>query len=109
MKNKIFYRILIIGAGFVIVLVVFYFIENLWQGTILSRIISPGTSEYYGSFTGGPCQNTNDCFISGCNSEICQSRAEETIASICIYPDKPTPLELGYICGCVNQGCKWVR
>lgn len=66
-------------------------------------------SEYYGSSTYGPCQANNDCLISGCNLEICQSKAEETLVSICILPDKPLPPQLGYKCQCVAQKCQWAK
>ena len=65
--------------------------------------------EYYGSSTYGQCQTDNDCYISGCNSEICQSKAEEPIASICILPDKPTPMQLNYGCKCIDQKCQWSK
>ncbi len=68
-----------------------------------------GPEEYYGSSTYGQCQTGNDCYISGCNSEICQSKAEELLYSICILPDKPTPKQLNYGCKCVNQKCQWSK
>jgi len=64
---------------------------------------------YYGFSTSGYCSFDSDCFISGCNSEICQSKYEEPKFSICILPDKPTPLQLGYHCGCVLNKCQWIR
>jgi eight-cysteine-cluster-containing protein len=80
-------------------------------------IVIPPTEEmipeeergYYGFSTFGPCQNDNDCFASGCNSEICQSRAEEPMVSICIVPDRPTPPQLGYGCGCYLSECQWIQ
>jgi eight-cysteine-cluster-containing protein len=98
MKNKkLFYGILI-----VVILVV--------AGIGLFLEIIPGEErEYYGFSTFGQCENDNDCFISGCNAEICQSRAEEQIVSICILPDKPTPQQIGYRCNCYNKKCQWAR
>ena len=95
MKNKkLFYGILI-----VVVLVV------AGIGLFLAR----APKEYYGSSTFGQCQNDNDCLISGCNREICQSRFEEEMASICILPDRPTPPQLGYGCRCHLNQCQWRR
>lgn len=65
--------------------------------------------EYYGSSTYGPCQANTDCIISGCNSEICQSLTQEPLASICIFPEKPTPLQIGYDCQCIAQKCQWAK
>ncbi len=73
----------------------------------VEEIIIP--EEYYGSSTYGFCQIDNDCFVSGCNTEICQSRAEEPRVTICILPDKPTPKQLNYGCQCVNQECQWAK
>jgi len=67
------------------------------------------TNQYYGFSTYGICQTNNDCFVSGCNSEICQSRIEEPIASICILPDRSTPQQLDYECQCLVQRCQWVK
>lgn len=66
------------------------------------------SNEYYGTSTFGDCKN-NDCYISGCNTEICQSKAEEPLASICIVPDKPTPKQLDYECKCLDNKCQWVK
>jgi len=63
--------------------------------------------EYYGFSTYGSCQVNNDCLVSGCNREICQSKTEESLVSICILPDKPTPPQLNYECQCVVQRCQW--
>jgi eight-cysteine-cluster-containing protein len=98
LKNqKLFYGILI-----VIVLVV------AGIGLFL-EIIPEEERGYYGFSTFGLCQNDQGCFVSGCNSEICQSRAEEPMVSICIMPDRPTPPQLGYECGCRSNRCQWIQ
>ena len=87
--------------------------------------VVPTLGEYYGRSTLGACQSDADCYISGCNSEICQSRLEEGLSSICVIPDKPLPQEFGYQCGCYVDGeagkaspagggtsvgqCQWLR
>ncbi len=64
-------------------------------------------SEFYGSSTNYPCEVDEDCFASGCNGEICQSVEEESMASICLFPEDPLPRDLGYSCGCFDGECQW--
>jgi eight-cysteine-cluster-containing protein len=73
------------------------------------EIIPEEERGYYGFSTFGPCQNDQGCFVSGCNSEICQSKAEEPMVSICIAPDRPTPPQLDYGCGCRSNRCQWIQ
>lgn len=67
------------------------------------------SKEYYGRSTYGSCQTDDDCTFGGCNAEICQSKDEEGIVSVCLVPDKPTPQQLGYDCRCVTNKCQWTR
>lgn len=69
--------------------------------------LSP-TPPYYGESTNGSCSGLSDCIVSGCSSEICQSKKEETRMSVCMYRED-TPKNLGYHCGCVNQKCGWTK
>ena len=64
--------------------------------------------EHHGTSTLGSCLSDNDCIVSGCNSEICQSKFEEPLVSICVY-DPPYPDELGYECKCMDQKCTWKK
>jgi eight-cysteine-cluster-containing protein len=64
---------------------------------------------YYGFSTFGYCNTNKNCTISGCVGEICQSKYEEPRFSICIIPNKPTPLQLGYSCKCVSNKCQWTK
>lgn len=73
------------------------------------RVFTEKITDYYGSSTLGPCTTDKDCYISGCNLEICQSKNEEPLYSICMAPQEPTPEELGYKCKCQNQKCQWSR
>ncbi len=70
------------------------------------NIDDPDT-EFYGSSTNHPCEVDEDCFVSGCNGEICQSVEEESMASICLFPETPLPPDLGYSCGCFDGECQW--
>jgi eight-cysteine-cluster-containing protein len=62
--------------------------------------------EHHGSSTHGKCSTDGDCFISGCNNEICQSKSEDPLTSICIY-NPPYPKDLDYECRCVEKKCLW--
>jgi eight-cysteine-cluster-containing protein len=64
-------------------------------------------TDYYGSSTFGFCNTDTDCMVSGCNAEICQSRNEESLSSICIVPERPTPSQVGYECECLSSQCQW--
>lgn len=70
-------------------------------------LLSP-TLPYYGQSTYGSCLMQSDCTVTGCSSEICQSKKEETRLSVCIFRED-TPQSMGYRCGCVNQKCSWLR
>jgi len=65
------------------------------------------TEEHHGTSSLGKCSD-DDCYITGCNKEICQSRFEEPMLSICVY-DPPYPAQLGYECKCVDQKCMWTK
>ena len=63
--------------------------------------------EFYGSSTNYPCEVDEDCLVSGCNNEICQSTEEEEMMSACLFPEQPLPQDLGYSCGCFEGECQW--
>lgn len=63
----------------------------------------------YGRSTLKQCMNNNECFVSGCNGEICQSKNEEILNSMCVFPNKPLPKQLGYQCQCYNNHCQWTN
>lgn len=64
-------------------------------------------NEYYGFSTFSECESDDDCFVSGCNSEICQGVGEEGISSVCVIPDRETPSQLGFSCRCRDEMCGW--
>ena len=109
MSNKLRMTIYIVLVIFVISAI---FLIKLKPGNISTSTPSNPSAykqEYYGSSTFGPCASNNDCFVNGCNSEICQSKSQESLVSICITPDKPTAKDLGYTCGCVEAKCQWQK
>jgi eight-cysteine-cluster-containing protein len=107
-NKKLFYGILIIII-LIIVGTSLFLINNLIVMSPIKEMIPEEERGYYGFSTFNQCQNNNDCFVSGCNSEICQSRFEETRFSICILPDRSTPSQLGYGCGCHLNKCQWIK
>lgn len=70
---------------------------------------APKEPDDYGSSTLGPCVSDSDCMLSGCNTEICQSKSEKPIASACIATTQPTPRQAGYACRCQQQRCQWTK
>lgn len=64
--------------------------------------------QHHGFSTNGTCYSNNDCITDGCNGEICRSKSEEPIDSICVY-DPPYPKDLGCGCRCVDNKCMWAK
>lgn len=110
LKNKkLFYSILILAIALILIAIILFFMKNMMIFEETREKIREEERGYYGFSTFGQCQNDNDCLISGCNREICQSRFEEEMASICILPNRPTPSQLGYGCRCHLNQCQWRR
>ena len=56
----------------------------------------------------GKCDYDMDCYISGCNSEVCQSKKEQQIMSACVVLDCHKKPE-GISCGCKENQCQWKK
>lgn len=56
----------------------------------------------------GKCDYDTDCYISGCNGEICQSKNEQPILSACVVLDCHKKPE-GIVCGCQKGECQWQK
>jgi eight-cysteine-cluster-containing protein len=69
----------------------------------------PAVEEYYGSSSFTNCESSEECFVSGCNGEVCGGVDDEGFASICVVPDMPLPKDLGYSCGCFESKCQWSK
>lgn len=67
------------------------------------------TSKLYPDSSGSTCESSEECIVSGCNSEICGHKISEKLSSICVIPEEPLPLELGYECSCVEHKCQWSK
>ena len=116
MEKKKMVSLIIMLSIFIIILISLFLARNLLfqnnnieinQNERINEIIPEEQRGYYGFSTFGRCQENIDCKASGCNSEICQSNLEEERLSICIYPDAPTPLDLNYVCQCIENQCQW--
>ena len=93
----------LILIGLLVILIVFT------SGCILKETFEYcSEDQHHGLSTNGTCSIDSDCFISGCNSEICQSKSEETRDSICVY-NPPYPKDLGCGCRCVDKKCVWAK
>ncbi len=77
-------------------------------GLITTTITTTTPQEHHGSSTHGKCSIDDDCITGGCNGEICQSKSEEPLMSICVY-DPPYPKDFGYECKCIDQECMWFK
>jgi len=70
------------------------------------RILSPNI-EFCGFSTFGECKNDSDCFISGCSSQVCQSKLEEPILTTCEYKDCYDYFKFNLSCKCIDNMCQW--
>jgi len=70
------------------------------------RILSPNL-EFCGFSTFGKCKSDSDCFISGCSSQVCQSKLEEPILTTCEYRDCYNYLKFNLSCKCIDNMCQW--
>ena len=81
--------------------------NNFYNTAVTPTPLSPSPTGYYGHSTYGACSGDNDCRVAGCNTEICQSKNEQSTMSICSVPDRQTYSQAGYSCGCINKKCQW--
>jgi len=62
--------------------------------------------EFCGISTSGSCTSDEECTITGCSAEICQSVNEESMISICEWKDCYN--NANHECNCVDNQCKWI-
>ena len=70
------------------------------------KIISPSIG-FCGISTYGKCYRDEDCIISGCSNQICQSKYEKPIITTCEYRECYNYKKYGLRCKCVNNRCQW--
>ncbi|MEM4500118.1 MAG: hypothetical protein QXD62_02095 [Candidatus Woesearchaeota archaeon] len=73
----------------------------------ISENIELENMEFCGHSTFGRCEKDEDCIVSGCSNEICQSINEESKISACIWKD--CFRSEGYGCKCINNECQWIK
>jgi eight-cysteine-cluster-containing protein len=65
------------------------------------------TIMFCGISTYNPCESDNDCIITGCLNEVCQTKNEEEMETDCIPKDCYDAVKYGYRCACFDSHCKW--
>ncbi len=60
------------------------------------------------SKTGSYCSQKSDCIVSGCSSQICQSRFDKEEISTCEYRECYDALKYAMECSCMSSKCQWV-
>ncbi len=64
---------------------------------------------FCGISTYGKCEIDEECKISGCSGQICQSIYEDTLISTCEFKECYEYKKYGYICKCINNKCQWYK
>ena len=70
------------------------------------KIISPNL-EFCGKSTYSECSSDEDCIVTGCSSQICQSKHEELAITTCEFKDCYDANKFKLICKCFNNRCQW--
>jgi len=64
-------------------------------------------NNFCGRSTYGKCNIDEDCIVSGCSNEVCQSKFEEKIFTTCIFRDCYNASKYNLSCKCINGKCQW--
>jgi len=64
---------------------------------------------FCGSSTYGECSFDFNCVKSGCSGQICQSKNEEPMVSICLHRDCYDAKAYQLRCKCAGGECQWSR
>jgi len=73
-----------------------------------SFILTPSV-EFCGWSTYGRCNSDEDCIRAGCSGQVCQSKFEEPIVTICEWKECYDVKKFNIACKCFNGRCQWVR
>jgi len=65
--------------------------------------------DFCGQSTEGPCLSDSDCLTGGCSGEVCRSRLEEEITTICLFRECYRAKDYGLTCQCLNNQCQWTE
>jgi len=73
-----------------------------------SFILTPSV-EFCGWSSYGKCNSNEDCITNGCSAQICRSRFEEPIITICEWKKCYEASKYRVTCKCIEGKCQWVR
>ena len=107
MKKGILIGIAAVGVILFMLFMIWTFRQYL-SSNAESFIVYCSEDQHQGLSTNDTCSSNNDCLISGCNGEICQSKSEELRDSLCLYKP-PYPKDLECTCKCVDNKCMWIK
>ena len=62
---------------------------------------------FCGTSTSGECYSDEDCIKSGCSGQVCASKKEEQIMTICEYRDCYNSEKYNLKCKCTENKCQW--
>ncbi|MFH1501312.1 MAG: eight-cysteine-cluster domain-containing protein [archaeon] len=66
-------------------------------------------SEFCGISTKGSCNSDSDCVRGGCNAEVCQSKSQDLISTICVAKECFDDEKFNAACSCVEEKCQWAE
>ncbi|MDI6806285.1 MAG: eight-cysteine-cluster domain-containing protein [Candidatus Aenigmarchaeota archaeon] len=83
--------------------------ELLWEKELEMKEVTtlPLREEFCGWSTNGRCLTDFDCVKGGCSGQVCQSKYEEPVITICEWRDCYNAIAYGLECKCINQQCQW--
>jgi eight-cysteine-cluster-containing protein len=65
--------------------------------------------DFCGWSTYGNCIYDSDCIVSGCSSQICQSKEEGAIITTCEWKDCYDAENYNLKCKCIEGKCQWSK
>ncbi len=65
-------------------------------------------SGFCGISTYGSCKSDLDCLRGGCSREVCQSKYESPVATVCVWKECYNAERYHASCRCVDGRCQWV-
>ncbi len=65
--------------------------------------------DFCGSSTDGSCNIKSDCRVGGCSSQICRSKSEDPMITICDYRECYDAGKYDLECKCVDDPCQWAK
>jgi eight-cysteine-cluster-containing protein len=69
-------------------------------------ILSPNL-EFCGISTYSECKTDEDCIITGCSNQICQSKNEEELMTTCEFRECFDASKFKVSCKCIDNKCQW--